>query len=257
MTQKKDAPASIPSGYDVTLLFPVLFLVGIGIVMIYSASSAIALKNFGNGYYFLKKQSMSALLGIAALAVCRHVPYRIYRYLSYVFLGMSMLFLMAVHISGFGVTAGGSTRWLQLGGVSFQPSEFARISMVIYLAYSMSKKKDFIRDFSIGFLPHVLVLGIFSMLIISQPDFGSVAILGALTWIMLYVGGARIVHLASATLVLLPFAYMFMISAAYRLRRLVSFLDPWQYPADEGYQIVHSLMAFGTGGIWGTGIGNG
>jgi cell division protein FtsW len=121
----------------------------------------------------------------------------------------------------------------------------------------MSKKGDLLRDFYVGFLPHFLVLGLFTVLLLVQPDFGSVVIFACLTWIMLFVGGCRITHLLSVVLVLAPMAWLFMTQAEYRVRRLMSFLDPWQYPADEGYQIVHSLMAFGTGGITGVGIGKG
>jgi cell division protein FtsW len=139
----------------------------------------------------------------------------------------------------------------------FQPSEFARFALIIYLAYSLEKKGEKLKSFSIGFLPHVAVFAAFAILIFKQPDFGSVVILGALTWLMMFIGGVRCLHLFTALVVLLPVAYYLLINAEYRVKRLLSFLNPWQYPADEGYQIVHSLMAFGTGGLWGTGIGKG
>ena len=121
----------------------------------------------------------------------------------------------------------------------------------------MSKKQEVIKDFYIGFLPHFIVLCLFTVLIFAQPDFGSVVILGTITWIMLFIGGVRLRHLFLSMLLILPLVYYFMITAQYRIRRITSFLDPWQYPTEEGYQIVHSLMAFGTGGIWGSGIGKG
>ncbi len=245
------------SGYDLKLVFPVLFLVGIGIVMVYSASSVLALKKFGTDYYFIKKQALFSLIGFAALVICRHFSYRFYRSLAYPLLILAFIFLVAIQVSGFEYSAGGSARWLRFGSFTFQPSEFARIALVIYLAYSMSKKKDKLKEFSIGIVPHFVVFGIFAILIFLQPDFGSVVILGLITFIMLFVGGVRILHLGSLMLVLLPVAYFFMVSAEYRIKRIMGFLDPWQYPADEGYQIVHSLMAFGTGGILGTGIGKG
>jgi len=243
--------------YDVTLLFSVLFLVGIGIVMVYSASSALALKKFGSDYYFLKKQALFSVFGIVALVICSHVPFKAYRVFTYPILVLALALLAAVQISGIGISAGGSLRWLRLGPLSFQPTEFARLAMVIYLAYSMSKKQEMIKDFYVGFMPHVMVLAMFTVLIFMQPDFGSVVILGAVTWMMMFVGGVRLLHLLSALVLILPVAYYFMLNAEYRIRRIISFLDPWQYPTDEGYQIVHSLMAFGTGGIWGTGIGKG
>ena len=246
-----------PLNYDVKLLFPVLFLVGIGIVLVFSASSALALKKFGTDYYFLKKQALFALLGVVALVICRHFPYRFLRYLAYPLLILALVFLAAIQIPEFGYSAGGAIRWFRIKSFSFQPSEFARFAMIIYLAYSMSRKMDKIKDFYVGFLPHVLVFGMFAALIIIQPDFGSVVILGAVFWIMLFAGGVRISHLMASLFLIIPIAYYLMVNAEYRIKRIMSFLNPWQYPADEGYQIVHSLMAFGTGGIWGTGIGKG
>lgn len=241
--------------YDFKLFFPVLFLVGIGIVMVYSASSALALNKFGIDYYFLQRQAVFAVLGILGLFICRHTPLTLLRSLTYPMLIAAIGLLVAVLLFGF--KAGGSVRWLRIGGWSFQPAEFARFVLVIFLAYSMSKKGERLKEFSIGFLPHMLVLGIFSGLIFLQPDFGSAMILGAVTWFMLFVGGVRIRYLLLSLIVLLPAGYLFMISAAYRVKRILVFLNPWAYPADEGYQIVHSLMGFGSGGIWGAGIGKG
>ncbi|MBI9084802.1 MAG: putative lipid II flippase FtsW [Desulfobacterales bacterium] len=254
-TAAKNRPR--PTGYDVRLLFPVLFLVGIGIVMVYSASSALALKKHGSDYYFLRKQALFSLVGIVALVVCRHIPYRVYRSLPYVLLAMALALLGAIQFSELGLSAGGSARWLRVGLFSFQPSEFARFALIIYLAYSLSAKIERIQDFYIGFVPHVLVLGILTALICLQPDFGSAVILWMLTWIMLFVGGVRILHLLSPLVVIAPLGYLFMISAPYRVERLISFWNPWQYASTEGYQAIHSLMAFGTGGVWGAGIGKG
>ncbi len=243
--------------YDIGLLFPVLFLVGIGIVMVYSASSTMAIKRFGSDYLFLKRQAMFSLVGVVALVACRHIPYRYYRLLSYPLLLLSLGLLLAVPFSGLGFNVGGATRWLRLGPFSFQPAEAARLSMVIYLAYSMSKKIDRMNELTIGFLPHVIVLGVFTAVIGAQPDFGAIVILGALTWIMMFIGGARVWHLILSVVLMAPLAYGYMISAPYRVSRLVSFLNPWDYATREGYQTIHSLMAFGSGGLWGTGIGKG
>ena len=245
------------SSYDLKLLFPVLFLVGIGIVMVYSASSALALKKYGSGYYFLKKQACFALLGIVVLIICRRIPARLFRPLAYPFMIMAITLLAAIKLTKFGHSVGGSARWLRFGGFTFQPSEFARFALIVYLAYSLDKKKDKLDDFYVGFLPHILVLGILTVLIFIQPDFGSVLILGAITWIMLFVGGGSLRHLLLSCAALLPVIYFFMVGAEYRLKRLLSFMNPWLHPSNDGYQIVHSLMAFGTGGAWGTGIGKG
>ena len=243
--------------YDAKLLFPTLLLVGIGVVMVYSASSALAMKKFGNEYYFLQKQAIFALLGMLSLVFYRHFPYRFFRITTYPLLTMTLAALIVVQFTDLGIAAGGSTRWLRYKEISFQPSELARLALVIYLAYSMDKKREKLKDLYIGFLPHVLVLGSLAAFILLQPDFGSVVILGAITWIMMFVGGARLTHLLISLLVLLPGLYVFMITAEYRIKRLMSFLNPWEFSSDEGYQIIHSMMAFGTGGIWGAGIGKG
>jgi cell division protein FtsW len=243
--------------YDLPLLFPVLFLVGIGVVMVYSASSALALKQYGTDFYFLKKQAIFSLLGVVTLVVFRRLPYRLLRVLAYPLLGLSLLMLAGVLVPGLGVEAGGARRWLAVGGIQFQPSELARFAMVVWLAYSLSKKLDRVKVFSIGMTPHLVMLGVFVLLISRQPDFGSVVILGAVTWVMLFAGGVRLIHLFSPLVVVLPAAYLFMISADYRIERLLSFLNPWKYQSDEGYQVIHSLMAFGSGGVFGTGIGKG
>ena len=243
--------------YDIQLLFPVLFLVGIGVVMVYSASSALAFKKYGSDYFFLKKQAIFTLAGVVTLVVCRHFPYRFYRPLAYPLLAVAIILLIAVLLPELSVSAGGATRWLRIGRFSFQPSELARIAMVIYLAYSLDKKGENLKDFTVGLLPHIFILTVLCGLIIQQPDFGSVVILSLITGLMVFIGGVRIKHLMVAIGALAPIGMYLLMSAEYRWKRLLGFLDPWQYPADEGYQIVHSLMAFGTGGITGTGIGKG
>jgi cell division protein FtsW len=256
MTKKASAGAPAQT-YDGRLLFAVLFLVGIGIVMVYSASSALALKKYGSDFHFLKKQALFSLVGIVVLVVFSHIPYRFYRPMTYPILLLSLGLLIAVLVSGLGLSAGGSQRWMRLGPMTFQPVEAARLALVIYMAYSLSKKQDGLRQFGIGFVPHVLVLALFAFMLILQPDFGSVVIFATLVWVMMFVAGVPIRYLLSALLLMLPMAYYLMVNATYRIKRLVSFLDPWQFPAGEGYQIIHSLMAFGTGGLWGAGIGKG
>lgn len=243
--------------YDGYLLFPALFLVGIGVVMVYSASSAVALKTYGADHYFLKKQAIFSLVGIVALVGCRRIPFAWLRRLAYPLLALAVIGLSMVWVEGIGWTAGGATRWIRVLGLTFQPAELARFALIIYLAYSLSKKAGRLGEFAIGFVPHAVVLGILSSLILLQPDFGSVVILAAITWTMLFVGGVRIRHLLVPLVALIPFLIWFMFSAEYRVKRLMSFMDPWQYTDDSGYQIVHSLMAFGTGGLWGTGVGQG
>jgi cell division protein FtsW len=225
--------------------------------MVYSASSALALKKFGGDTYFLKKQAVFAFVGILLMLAAYRLPIRTLRHFTYPLVALTFVLLFAVHVPAFGTSAGGATRWLHVLGFSFQPAELARFVMVLYLAYSLSRKEDQLEDFYIGFLPHVMVLSVFSFLILLQPDFGSVVILGAVTWIMMFLGGVPLKHLGLSLLLLFPVTYIFLVVESYRIERIVSFFDPWQYAADGGYQIIHSLMAFGSGGVWGKGLGQG
>jgi cell division protein FtsW len=254
MAKAKQKKESV--GCDHFLLWGTLSLIAIGVVMVYSASSAIALKRFGSDAYFFKRQVVYALAAIVVLLTCRHVPYTIYRKMAYPILAVTFLLLIALYLPGVGHAVGGARRWLKVSGVSFQPSELARLALIIYLAYSMSKKQENIKVFAIGFLPHVIVLASLGTLVVMQPDFGMAVVLALVTWTMLFVGGVRLFHLFTALAAILPVAYYLVVHVGYRARRLTSFLDPWRYESDAGYQIVHSLMAFGSGGIVGSGIGN-
>jgi cell division protein FtsW len=242
-------------GYDGFLLLGTLLLLGIGVLMVYSASSAVALERFGSDSYFFKRQVVYAIIAILVLVVCRHVPYPFYRKMAYPILVVAFLLLVALYLPGVGYAVGGARRWLRICGLSFQPSELAKLALIIYLAYSMSKKQDKIKVFAIGFLPHAIVFGTFGVLIVMQPDFGMAVMVALIAWTMLFVGGVRLSYLFTALAGILPIVYYLLIHAGYRVRRLASFLDPWRYQSDGGYQIVHSLMAFGSGGIMGAGIG--
>ena len=243
--------------YDSILLAAVLFLVGIGTVMIFSSSSALAFQRYGNSYFFLQKQVIYALIGSIAMIIACNIPITIYKYLAYPSLLISLICLLTLFLPGWGYTAGGATRWLRLWGLSFQPSELARFSLILYLAYSISKKQKKIQEFSIGFLPHAFVVGIFLLLIALQPDFGSVVIMAIMAIMMLFAGGVRFIHLFTCFLAMLPAGYYLVVNAPYRLKRIMTFLNPWEHELDSGYQIIHSLMAFGSGGIFGKGIGRG
>jgi cell division protein FtsW len=244
--------------YDLVILLPVLFLTGIGIAMVYSASSAIALHDYKNEYYFFTKQLIFAGLGLFSMLICRYIPYRLYRNLTYVMVAGAFVLLGIVLMKGMGHEVKGAIRWLQFNGIRFQPVEFARFALIVFMGYSLTKKQDDIESFSIGFLPHVMVLLVFSVLILMQPDYGSVAIFWMMAWLLMFAGRVRLSQLSLSALVfVLPAAVFLIFSSDYRLKRCMSFLDPWQYPKGEGYQVIHSLMAFGSGGIWGKGFGQG
>jgi cell division protein FtsW len=142
-----------------------------------------------------------------------------------------------------------------LPGFAFQPAELAKLAIVFYLAHSMTKKEENIQTFSIGVLPHLLVAGAVSGLLLLEPDFGTALILGVLLYMMLFVGGARISHLLATGLMALPLLVYIVLTAEYRLRRLLTFLDPWREPLSSGFQVIQSLIAFGSGQLWGRGLG--
>lgn len=238
---------------DYSLLIPVLFLVCLGLVMVYSASSAVALKRYGTDLYFLKKQIFFAGLGLMAMLVVARIPYRIWKIFVYPGLAVSIALLILVYIIGH--EAGNATRWLRFGPFSFQPVEMARLALIMYLAYSLSKKGDNIKNFAVGTVPHVVVTVVLCGLVVMQPDFGSTVIMLAIMAVMLFVAGVPVYHLLLVGLPALLAGTLIMLKESYRVKRLMSFLDPWQYESDMGYQIIHSLMAFGTGGVSGTGFG--
>lgn len=250
-------PAGAALARDARLLFPLFFLVGIGLVMVYSASSALALEDYGSDTHFLRRQLVFFGLGTLGLLVARRFPLRWLQTLAYPLLALSFLLLLAVFVPGLGQSAGGATRWLRMGNFTFQPAELARFALVLYLAYSMSKKGFRVKAFSIGILPHGLVLCGLAIPILLQPDFGSAVLLTLVSLGLLFVGGVPLRHLGMSLVALLPVATAFVVTAPYRLRRVLSFWDPWAHANDAGYQVVHSLLAFGSGGIWGVGLGNG
>jgi cell division protein FtsW len=183
--------------------------------------------------------------------------YTIYKRISYVILLSAIGLLIAVLSPALNVTAGGASRWLNIAGFVFQPAEFAKLALIIFLGYSLSKKQHKIKEFSVGFAPHVFIFSIFACLIIVQPDFGTIVVLGLITWGMMFVAGVRITHLLSPSPLLIPLIYFLVVKVEYRLERILVFLNPWDDPYNTGYQITHSLKAFGSGGVFGAGLGMG
>ena len=242
---------------DKMLLFPVLVLCGIGIIMVYSASNAIALANYGNAFFFLKKQTIFFFLSLGVLFIMSSLPYKIYSTVAYIILIIAFVLLIAVLIPALNVKAGGANRWLNLGGLTFQPSEFVKLALILFLAYSLSKKQDKITQFSVGFVPHIIIFALLGCLIYFQPDFGTIVILGIITWGMMFIAGVRVFHLLSPLPLLFPVLYFAVYKVPYRKERVLAFLNPWADPYDSGYQLIHSLKAFGSGGIFGKGIGMG
>ena len=245
--------------YDRPLLMAVFALLIISVVMVYSSSSVVALTTYNDTAFFMKRQIMWALVGLAVMAVTMRLDHRLLLD-QRVVLGLviiSLILLAAVFAPGLGRTVNGARRWLSLGGLTFQPSELAKFVLVIYMSYFISKKGDRIRDFANGLVPAFVVTGIFMAAAVLQPDFGATLTLGVITLVMLFAGGANLLHLAGVLLAALPFAWFAVLGTEYRARRIFSFLDPWADPYGAGHQIIQSFLAFGSGGIFGRGLGEG
>jgi cell division protein FtsW len=242
---------------DRLLIITTLFLVAAGVVMVYSTSYVLALNRFGDGYFFVKKQLAIALAGVAFFVIATRVHYRIYRKLTYPILILAVLLLCLIFVPGIGHEVGGARRWVNIGGFAFQPSEPAKLAVIVFLAYSLAAKKDRIRGFSTGFLPNVLIPGVIVVLIMAEPDFGTAVALGLLVFIMNFTGGVRVGYLAGLTVLSLPVLYLVVTNFGYMTRRILAFLDPWKDSDGAGFQMVQSFLAFGSGGIWGVGLGEG
>lgn len=245
------------SGFDYILLLFTLLLVGTGIVMVYSSSAIMASGKFNDGYFFLKKQILFAVVGILMMICVARIDHQLYRKIAYLILGISLLSLIAVLIPGIGTKVGGSTRWLKIGPFSIQPSEFAKLALIIYLASSLAKKEKNIKKFSVGILPHLIITGIMLSLIIKQPDMGTSICIAAIVFTLLFAAGVRLSHLSLILLSAAPLVYFLIANIAYRRQRILSFLNPWGDPSDSGFQIIQSFYAFGSGGLFGRGLGEG
>jgi len=243
--------------WDQTILLLAVTLTCFGVVMVYSSSSIMAAKRFGDGFFFLKRQGFYALLGMGMMFLAMQVDYQHLRKLAAPIFIISVLLLVAVLLPGVGTKAGGAARWIRALGFSLQPSELTKLALVIYLAHSLAKKKDKIKSLKFGFIPYMIVLAVVLLLLLLQPDLGTAVTLAAVAMTMLLVAGARLSYLVSIVLLALPFLYVAIMHVGYRRRRILAFLNPWDDPTDTGFQIIQSWIAFGNGGIFGTGLGEG
>ena len=241
--------------YDPVLLGAVLLLLTAGVVMVYSASAVYAGARLGDGLWFFKRQALGAGIGLLALLAVIKLGYRRLEPLAVPLVLVSVALLALVHVPGLGHAAGGARRWITLGALTFQPSEIAKLALVLWLARSLSRKQERIRVFSVGFLPHLVMLGAFSILLLLEPDFGTTVVLGGVTFALLFVAGARISWLLALVGAAAPVAALLIWRSPYRIQRVLTFLDPWKDPQGHGYQTVESLLGFGAGGSFGVGLG--
>jgi len=243
--------------YDLVIMLMAIALTCFGVVMVYSASSIMAAKRFHDGFFFLKRQGLFALIGLAIMLVTMQINYQFWRKLAAPILLGCLVLLILVLIPGIGGSAGGASRWIRLPGFNLQPSEIAKIALIIYMAYSLDRKQDKIKQLGAGFVSYMLILLVMLGLLLKQPDMGSALTLAAVAMIMLFAAGTRLVYIISIVLMSMPFVYFLIMNVAYRKRRILAFLDPWQDPQNSGFQIIQSWLALGTGGLFGVGLGEG
>ncbi|OHE23225.1 MAG: cell division protein FtsW [Syntrophobacterales bacterium RBG_19FT_COMBO_59_10] len=239
------------------LLMVTLLLAAIGTVMIYSSSSILATERFRDGQFFLKKQLIFLSLGLLVMFAITRFPYYKLRKLAWPGIAAAVILLGALWIPSLGIRAGGAVRWLNLGVVSFQVSELVKVALILFLAHFLTEKVNHIREIRHGLLIPLGVTGVMVGLILLQPDFGTTVIIAFITLMMLYMAGVRILHLAGIAAMFIPVAFWLLLHKSYRLARLTAFLDPWKDPRHSGFQIIQSLISFGSGGPFGVGIGDG
>ena len=242
-------------GFDNSILLLSVVLTCLGVVMVYSASSIMADKRYADGFFFLKRQGGFAIAGFAIMAVFAQIDYRHYRKVSSFFFLVSIGLLVMVLIPGIGTKISGAARWIRLPGISVQPAELVKITLVIFIAHSLSKKGERVRELLNGFLPYMLILGVITALLLAQPDLGSALTIVSVALIMLVVAGTRMRYMIGLAAIALPLLYFLVMNVEYRRRRIMAFLDPWDDPTNSGFQIIQSWIAFGSGGVAGNGLG--
>jgi cell division protein FtsW len=241
---------------DVTLAAVVIALLGFGVVMVYSASVIEATVVFRDPQYFLKRQAVYAGVSFALMLGLSHIDYHLYRRFTYPILG-AVTVLMVMSVIGFGHSGGGAARWLAIGPIHIQPSECAKLALVLWLAYSLEKKRDNVKSFSIGMLPHLIMAGILMILCLKQPDFGGASVLLFLTFTLLFVAGARLGYLLGASMLGALFAVWAVRFTAYRWERMLAWFNMAEHRQDLAYQPFQAVMSFGSGETTGMGVGKG
>lgn len=256
--QKKTARTSmIAVSGDRPLLLTVFLLLGIGLLMVASSGVSYGNIRFGDEYYFLKRQLLGFSVGLFFLWLFQRISYQFWRKISVPFFFVSILLLVLVLLPGIGTHAYGASRWIDIGPVSFQPSELMKLALVVYLAAWLSGKNAARRtDFYEGAVPFAIVLALVGFLILKQPDMGTLSVLFVVAFSIFFASGARLSHIGFLVGSGISAAIILIWLEPYRLRRLLVFLDPEHDPGGAGYQIRQALIALGSGGVFGLGLGH-
>lgn len=235
-------------------LFVTAALVFIGLIFIYSSSSVFALEMHGQSSFFVYKQLFGLVLGLAGFFIAMLVPTKLVRKLSpYIYLSTLGLTALTL-LPQFALKVNGSSRWLKLPGIGLQPSEFLKLAFILYVAYLLQQKKYNRRSFWSSFVPLAIVFGSTALILLKQPDFGLTVVLSVTLFILLLIARFSGEYLFGAAAMLVPAAGLLIWFKPYRLKRILTFLNPWDDPQGAGFQIIQSLIAVGSGGLWGVGI---
>lgn len=244
-----------PSGpFDWWLVAIMLLLLCIGLLMVFSASGAVAERLNGDKYFFFRRQVIYALVGGVTMLICAHLPRNFLYTLQYPLLIITVILLLLT-LTPMGLRVNGASRWISTGFFSIQPLEVAKVSLALYLAYFLSVKQELVKSFSKGVIPPFLVTLALSGLLLQQPDFGGAAVLIMILFFMCLVGGTRVQYLLISAGIAMAGAVALVALEPYRFRRYLAFLDPFSDPRDTGYQLVQSLYALGSGSFFGVGMG--
>ena len=240
---------------DYILVFIVFSLISIGTLMVFSASPIMGIQ-LGDTFYYIKRHLLAVMIGLAAFYAGYRIKYSEMDKWSLSMLLFSVFLLFLVYVPGLGKSVGGATRWLDIGIFSFQPSELAKISLILFLSTQLSNKGTEVKDFWTGIVPTLFFTFLVAFLILRQPDLGTAFVVVSVSFAMLFLAGARKAHLVillGSGSILLLIATM---TSKYRFRRIIAFLDPWKDPQNVGFHIIQSLIAIGSGGFFGLGPGN-
>ena len=241
---------------DHVLFIATILLVALSVVMVYSASAPVALQRYGQASFFVVRQVMWAALGLPMLWFLMKVDYRTYREPVFIWccLGVAILALVAVLFSA---PVNNARRWFGMAGIGVQPSEFAKLAAIIFIAAILERRMHRIDEVTYSLLPIGMVVTVLVGLVLLEPDFGTSMSLILIAAAMVFAAGLNYRYIVGALLAALPTGYIILMGASYRRRRLLAFLNPWDDPLGDGFQIIQSLIAVGTGGVWGRGLMNG
>jgi cell division protein FtsW len=228
----------------------------IGLIFIYSASSIFALEKFKSSFYFLKKQLIFLFPALFGFVVFATVPVGFWKKTAPLFFLFSLIITTLTFLPQFGLKIHGSARWISIFGFGFQPSEMLKLFLFIYIGFFLEKKQRKIRSFVHSYLPFLTILGLTFVVLLKQPDFGSVVTILITSMILFFVAEFKMTHLLFTILFAIPAVAYLILTKAYRLHRILIFLNPWSDPQGRGFQIIQSLIAIGTGDLWGLGISN-